>query len=86
MTRRELDRISEQLGLNCGGKGGTPGPCPTHRVIRTGGSIGEQGKDNVVSDHDDAESAMAKARRMNKLLSPGEKKYYKIKYKVQKIN
>lgn len=29
MTRRELSKIGEKLGINCGGKGGKPGPCPT---------------------------------------------------------
>ncbi len=31
------------------------------------------------------EEAMAKRKRMNKILSPGEKKYYKMKYTIVKI-
>lgn len=29
MTRAELNQIGSKLGINCGGSGGTPGPCPT---------------------------------------------------------
>jgi hypothetical protein len=33
----------------------------------------------------DKEEAKAKAKRMNKLLSPGEKKYYKMRYIVREV-
>jgi hypothetical protein len=35
--------------------------------------------DNTFTDKDEAR---AKAKRLNKLLSKGEKEYYKLKYKV----
>lgn len=35
MNRRELSEIGSKLGINCGGEGGTPGPCPTNRGATT---------------------------------------------------
>lgn len=62
-------------------------------VYRTGGSIGEHKdyppgereahKGHPVSEHATKEEAVAKADRMNKLLSKGEKEYYGIKYHVK---
>ena len=54
-----------------------------------GGSIGRQQQPGdsehgaFVSSHDSEDDAKAKAGRMNKILSPGEKKYYGIKYHVK---
>ena len=31
MNRKELNRIGKKLNVNCGGEGGTMGPCPTVR-------------------------------------------------------
>ena len=57
-------------------------------VIRTGGSIGEQYNKEMngipSSSFESEKEAINKIGRMNKLLSPGEKKYYKIKYKLYK--
>ena len=52
----------------------------------SGGSIG-RGKNNYEpsSIHDSQEEAKTKTKRMNENLSPGEKKYYKIKYTVRAI-
>ena len=60
-------------------------------VIRVGGSIGEKGKNLyrhrrivgvVTSTYDSKDEAQESAKYSNKQLSPGEKKYYGIKYKV----
>jgi hypothetical protein len=67
-----------------------------YTVVLFGGSIGDKpirsirdliGKsiiDNkkIFNNIDDAKE---KAKRMNKILSPGEKKYYRMKYKVVKV-
>jgi len=55
-------------------------------VYMSGGSIG-RGKNNYEpsSIHDSQEEAKTKTKRMNENLSPGEKKYYKIKYTVRAI-
>lgn len=52
-------------------------------VMQKGGSIGS--KHGVVASFDNKKEATEKAKRMNKLLSPGEKKYYKIRYIVKTI-
>ena len=53
-------------------------------VYQKGGSIGEKpGK--AIATFDDEQDAKDKAKRMNKLLSPGEKKYYGISYKVRQV-
>jgi hypothetical protein len=49
-------------------------------VIRSGGSIGEK---EFKKEFDSKEKAIDYAKSMNKQLSPGEKSYYKIKYKVK---
>ena len=56
-------------------------------VYMTGGSIGnkKKGKPRESDIFTDKKDASAKAKRMNKALSPGEKKYYKISYKVRPI-
>jgi hypothetical protein len=48
-------------------------------VIRTGGSAGEK---SFKKEFDSEEKAKEYAKRSNSLLSPGEKQYYNIKYKV----
>ena len=66
-----------------------------YTVVLLGGSIGERraGKvqelkgqsldqSELVSVVDTYEEAMEKKQRMNKLLSPGEKKHYGLKYVV----
>jgi hypothetical protein len=50
-----------------------------YTVIRTGGSVGDK---SFKKEFDSEEKAKEYAKRMNNQLSPGEKKYYKIKYKV----
>jgi hypothetical protein len=51
-------------------------------VVVKGGSIGSSGP-HVTSTHATREEAAEKAKRMNKLLSPGEKKYYGLGYSVK---
>lgn len=51
-------------------------------VSRSGGQIGL--KSGIVKTFDTYEEAKEYASRMNKQLSPGEKEYYKIKYKAVK--
>jgi hypothetical protein len=62
-------------------------------VILTGGSIGEsstrnttRNSKNMCRTFDDKTEAQQYARRMNKLLSPGEKSYYRLKYKIVTLN
>ena len=50
-------------------------------VVRVGGSIGE-GRYKIVSSFDDKEEAKEDAKDFRKLLSPGEKKYYRMTYTV----
>ena len=57
-------------------------------VVSTGGSIGSNsgpnvimGKGRLVKTFDDEGDAKAYAKRMRKLLSPGEKKHYGMSYK-----
>lgn len=65
-------------------------------VVMMGGSIGDRGitslrqiKGEKVKNpdglYDTKEKAKDVAKRMNKGLSPGEKKYYGIKYKVATV-
>lgn len=54
-------------------------------VYRKGGSIGEKPSKEPHKTFDSAEEAKSHAKGMNKLLSPGEKKYYRIKYHVKPI-
>lgn len=49
-------------------------------VSKLGGSIGE--KQGIIKSFSTHEEAKEYASRMNKQLTPGEKNYYKIKYKV----
>ena len=75
---------------------GSEGDGTSYAVVLLGGSIGEdrprtlasldgvevRAKDTLF---DSIESAKAKAVRMNKLLTPGEKSYYKMKYVVVEV-
>lgn len=62
-------------------------------VIATGGSIGSSRSDNYMSKYrgrlvatfDDANEAKEYAKRMKTYLTPGEKKYYMMSYKVVKL-
>ena len=54
-------------------------------VFRNGGSIGEKPSTEPHKKFDSAEEAKAHAKGMNKQLSRGEKKYYRIKYHVKPI-
>jgi hypothetical protein len=54
-------------------------------VIHTGGSIGEKPHIPLHETFADKADAKAKAKRMNALLSAGEKKYYNIRYKVIEV-
>jgi hypothetical protein len=57
-----------------------------HGVFLKGGSIGNKSDPSKpVKIHDTKEDAHAHAKRMNKILSPGEKKYYGLKYTVRQI-
>jgi len=49
-------------------------------VIRTGGSIGNH--DKIVDSFDNIEEAKDYAKRMRKHLTPGERSYYGMSYKV----
>jgi hypothetical protein len=53
-------------------------------LFRDGGSVGQMSMDNT--DSGSKEEMQAKAKRMNKTLTPGEKKYYRIKYKAKRIH
>ena len=52
-----------------------------YAVVRLEGSVG--GKNyNVVKDNLSHDEAIDMAKRYRKMLSPGEKKYYRITYKI----
>jgi hypothetical protein len=63
-------------------------------VYRKGGSVGELSgqKDyhpthgKLIKTFDDKDEATSHAKSMNKTLSPGEKKYYRINYHVKPLN
>lgn len=55
-------------------------------VFRKGGSIGDNKQATPVKVHDTAEDAKAHAKRLNKLLSPGEKNYYGMKYHTKPVS
>ena len=55
-------------------------------VFRKGGSIGDKKQATPVKVHDTAEDAKAHAKRLNKLLSPGEKNYYGMKYHAKPVS
>jgi hypothetical protein len=58
-----------------------------HGVFLKGGSIGTKHDSNKpIKVHDNLEDAKAHAKRMNKLLSPGEKNYYRMKYHVKQVD
>lgn len=84
-----INLLSRTAQINLGGPGSGPRP-GGYNVYMKGGSIGrtpQEGDDPehgaFVSSHDTEDDAKAKAGRMNKMLSPGEKKYYGIKYHVK---
>ena len=52
-----------------------------YAVIQLGGSVGEKNY-NVVKDNLSHDEAIDMAKRYRKILSPGEKKYYRITYKA----
>ena len=52
-----------------------------YAVIRLGGSVGEKNY-NVVKDNLSHDEAIDMAKRYRRMLSPGEKKYYRIVYKA----
>lgn len=55
-------------------------------VFRKGGSIGNKNnEENPVAEFDNEDDAKQKAKRLNALLSPGEKTYYGIKYYVKNL-
>lgn len=56
-----------------------------HGVFLKGGAIGDNKTKKPVSVHEDPAEAKAKATRMNKQLSPGEKKHYGLKYHVKPV-
>lgn len=67
-----------------------------YSVVLLGGSIGDKrirsikqlkGESVIDTDslYDSLNDAKAKAKRMNKILSPGDKKYYGLKYTIAKV-
>lgn len=52
-----------------------------YAVIRLGGSVGEKNY-SIVGDNLSHDEAIDMAKRYRKMLSPGEKKYYRITYKA----
>lgn len=56
-----------------------------HGVFLKGGSVGETRSGKPVKVHSSIEDAKAHAKRMNALLSPGEKKNYGLKYHVKPV-
>jgi hypothetical protein len=71
-------------------------PTLQYDVVQTGGSVGEKAVRNIKelkgshpkhlsTVHNDIEAAKRSVKRMNKMLSPGEKKYYGIRYKLAVI-
>ena len=52
-------------------------------VFRKGGSIGEKRDDKPIKVFTSKEEAKEYAKRMRKLLSPGEKKYYRLGFFVK---
>ena len=50
-----------------------------NKVTLTGGSIGSKPSTKIFETEIEAKEY---AKRMNKILSPGEKSYYKMKYKT----
>jgi hypothetical protein len=61
-----------------------------YQVILTGGSIAEQqARKNTprpTNTFSTKADAAVKAKRLNKLLSPGEKEYYGLRYKVVEMD
>lgn len=55
-----------------------------YKVILTGGSIGTI-HTSVGAEFDNKQDASDYAKRMNKILTKGEKSYYKMKYKIVKV-
>lgn len=53
----------------------------TYYVVFKNGQIGHDSK--IIAEYNTKTEALEKAKRMNKLLSEGEKKYYKMKYCVE---
>lgn len=56
-----------------------------HGVFLKGGSVGETRSGKPVEVHSNIEDAKAQAKRLNKNLSPGEKKHYGLKYHVKPV-
>lgn len=56
-----------------------------YQVILTGRQIG-QGQIQTGEIFNTREEAMAKRKRMNAILSNGEKSYYGMRYKIVKVN
>ena len=52
-----------------------------YAVIQLGGSVGEKNY-SIVEDNLPHDEAIDMAKRYRKMLSPGEKKYYRITYKA----
>lgn len=56
-----------------------------HGVFLKGGSVGEKRSGKPVEVHKNIDDAKAQAKRLNKLLSPGEKQHYGLKYHVKPV-
>jgi hypothetical protein len=57
-----------------------------HGVFLQGGSVGERRNPEPIKVHANIEDAKEHAKRMNKYLSPGEKKHYRLKYTVKPVS
>jgi hypothetical protein len=63
-----------------------PSRTESYGVFMKGGSIGSKNDPNKpIKVHDTEQDAKDHAKRMNKMLSPGEKNYYRIKYSHKKV-
>jgi len=94
-TKTTIELLSEQIasGMKLGSLNEAVDSVTKFAVVLSGGSIGEKNIRNVrdltgikVPDgeniFEEYADAQAKMKRMNKLLTPGEKKYYKLRYIV----
>lgn len=77
LTEKEED-IKFSVVLKGGSIGGKPS-------IKSPSDLKGQKVQDLNSLFDDKAEAQKKAKRMNKLLSPGEKKYYSLKYIIAQV-
>lgn len=73
MTRKELDSIGERLGLNCGGKGGKPGPCSSKNPSR--GFQGENGGEETEEGNTKFTAAVKQIMKKHKVTAAVARNY-----------